>query len=317
VDDGGVTEADVDRGRARDALERTVERREAVCARLLGPRLHVRLVDLHDVRAGREQVADLLVDGRCVVHRRELAAAAVGVDLRLLRHGEGPGTVIFTGRVVCAFRNRRSSTSTGRRRRIFPTTRGTGFGGRCGPAPCQGCRVDALERSREAVRVALAADFAVGDDVDPGLLLRADRDDRGVVLCLGEERLGMRHSSRARTRGGKRPASFARSISHSGCGSCRRAWWEAASNDLGSEGAGRGGIGLRRQRVGPQTALRDAGADVASCSPSSGAGRTLPARRPSNCTAGRTASRAVCGASTGTTSPSAAPADHEPRRRRC
>src|SRR5687767_13574766 len=29
---------------------------------------------------------------------------------------------------------------------------------------------------------------------------------------------GMRHSSRARTRGGKRPASFARSISQSGCG---------------------------------------------------------------------------------------------------
>src|SRR5207244_13601313 len=50
--------------------------------------------------------------------------------------------------------------------------------------------VDALERSGEAVRVALAADLAVGGDVDAGLLLRADREQRGVVLRLREMRLG-------------------------------------------------------------------------------------------------------------------------------
>ena len=36
-------------GRARDSVERPVERLEAVFAGLLGPRLHVRLVDLHHV----------------------------------------------------------------------------------------------------------------------------------------------------------------------------------------------------------------------------------------------------------------------------
>ena len=41
---------------------------------------------------------------------------------------KGPGTVIFTGFVVWRLRNRRSSTSTGRMRRIRPTMRGTGFG---------------------------------------------------------------------------------------------------------------------------------------------------------------------------------------------
>ncbi|HTR11714.1 MAG TPA: hypothetical protein VMI72_00315 [Roseiarcus sp.] len=50
--------------------------------------------------------------------------------------------------------------------------------------------VDALERGREAVRIALAADFAVGDDVEPGLLLQLDGDDGGVVLRLREKRLG-------------------------------------------------------------------------------------------------------------------------------
>src|SRR5690606_5971862 len=46
--------------------------------------------------------------------------------------------------------------------------------------------VNPVERVREAVRVALAADLAVGDDVDSGALLVADRDDRRVVLRLLE-----------------------------------------------------------------------------------------------------------------------------------
>ena len=45
------------------AVERALERGEAVLARLLGARLHVGLVDLHEVGAGREEVGDLLVDG--------------------------------------------------------------------------------------------------------------------------------------------------------------------------------------------------------------------------------------------------------------
>ena len=78
--------------------------------------------------------------------------------------------------------------------------------------------VDALERGGEAVRVALAAHLAVGDDVEPGALLVADGEQRRVVLRLLEPIRRTRHSSFARTRGGKRPASFSRSISQSGCG---------------------------------------------------------------------------------------------------
>ena len=73
-----------------DAVERGVERLQAVLARLLGPRLHVGLVDLHDVGAGGEQVPDLGVHGRGVVHRR-LLVARVEVVLRLLAHGERAG----------------------------------------------------------------------------------------------------------------------------------------------------------------------------------------------------------------------------------
>ena len=50
--------------------------------------------------------------------------------------------------------------------------------------------VDAFERGGEAIGVALAAGLAVGDDVEPGLLLGADREQRRVVLRLGEIGLG-------------------------------------------------------------------------------------------------------------------------------
>ena len=50
--------------------------------------------------------------------------------------------------------------------------------------------VDAIQGGGEAIGVALAPDLAVGEDVQAGLLLRLDRCDGGVVLCLGEKRLG-------------------------------------------------------------------------------------------------------------------------------
>src|SRR2546430_16982533 len=50
--------------------------------------------------------------------------------------------------------------------------------------------VGAFERRGEAIRVALAADLAVGDDVEPRTLLRADGEHGGVVLRLGKIRLG-------------------------------------------------------------------------------------------------------------------------------
>jgi len=50
--------------------------------------------------------------------------------------------------------------------------------------------VNAVERGREAVGIALAPDLAVADYVEPDFLLRADREDRRVVLRLLEPRLG-------------------------------------------------------------------------------------------------------------------------------
>ena len=47
--------------------------------------------------------------------------------------------------------------------------------------------VDAFERGGEAVGIAFAPHLAVGDDVEPGALLVADGEQRGVVLRLLEQ----------------------------------------------------------------------------------------------------------------------------------
>ena len=50
--------------------------------------------------------------------------------------------------------------------------------------------VDALERRGEVIRVALATDLAIRDDVETRVLLRLDRDERGVVLRFRQKRRG-------------------------------------------------------------------------------------------------------------------------------
>jgi hypothetical protein len=76
--------------------------------------------------------------------------------------------------------------------------------------------VEPVQRRGEAVGIALAPDLAVGQDVEPRLLLLADGDAGGVVLRLFRNGSGMRQSSFARVRGGNWPFSFSRSISQSG-----------------------------------------------------------------------------------------------------
>src|SRR5262245_36155332 len=69
--------------------------------------------------------------------------------------------------------------------------RGTGFGWPERSSAVPGVvDVNAIERGCEAVRVALAPDLAVGDDVEPSLLLCPDREHGRVVLRLLEPRLG-------------------------------------------------------------------------------------------------------------------------------
>ena len=89
--------------------------------------------------------------------------------------------------------------------------------------------VDAVERGGEAVRVALAPDLAVGDDVEPGVLLGADREQGRVVLRLARAtaRRPARAPARARAAGSGRRASRGRSASRA-AGSCRRESWGIA-----------------------------------------------------------------------------------------
>ena len=75
---------------SRHALERARDRLERVLARVVGARLEVRLVDLDDVRAGGDEVAQLLVH-RLRVGERERAQVRVVVVLRLLAHRERAG----------------------------------------------------------------------------------------------------------------------------------------------------------------------------------------------------------------------------------
>ena len=49
--------------------------------------------------------------------------------------------------------------------------------------------VDAIERRSEAVEIALTADLAVGNDVEPGFFLAAYGDQGGVTLGFLEQRL--------------------------------------------------------------------------------------------------------------------------------
>jgi hypothetical protein len=56
VDDRGISEADVDGSRPCDTVESPVQSIQSVLPRLFRPRLHIRLIDLHDVGAGRENL---------------------------------------------------------------------------------------------------------------------------------------------------------------------------------------------------------------------------------------------------------------------
>jgi hypothetical protein len=184
-----------------------------------GPRLHVGLVELHHVGAGGEQVADLRVYGRGIIHRRR-GAGAVVIVLCLLRHGEGAGHgeldrpvrqgaqeahVLDAHRVAAADRARDPRHEHGLTAAIERLARIV--------------EVDAIQGVGEMVGVALAGDLAVADDIQSRGLLRRDRQADGIALRLLEVRVV--HAPQllgARARGKLPGLSLARSISHSGCG---------------------------------------------------------------------------------------------------
>jgi hypothetical protein len=53
-------------------------------------------------------------------------------------------------------------------------------------------QIDPVERRGETIRIAFAANFSVGDDVETRILLRLDRHDGGVFLRLRQ--VGCRHA---------------------------------------------------------------------------------------------------------------------------
>ena len=165
-----------------------LDRRELLREGLLGSRLHVRLVDLHDVCARCEEIDDLAVN-RSGIGKRALRVGVEVVVLRLLRHRERPRDRYLDPLA----RVRTQKLHVAHLDRVHPLDRADHARYRIGmTAAIEGrsrvVDIDARERRRKAVRVALPAHLAVGEDVDPGQLLIADSEERGVVLCLLEVR---------------------------------------------------------------------------------------------------------------------------------
>ena len=182
-----VAEAQVERGGPAHAVDRAVDRRHGEAPRLLRSRLQERLVELHHVGAGGEQVFDLLVQRRGAIQRQRGLVAIVLV-VELLRHGERAGNGDLDRPVGIGAQER----DVARLHRLPPADRADHArhdletAGRARGNLRRVLAVHALERGGETVGVALAAHLAVGDDVDAGALLVADREQRGVVLRLLE-----------------------------------------------------------------------------------------------------------------------------------
>ncbi len=168
----------------RTPSERAIERGDAVFAGFVRRSLHPGLVDLNVIRAGGEQVLDFFVHRGCVVQRDGFL---VFVELvhRLLGHGErtGHGDLDLPVRVSpqeldIAHLYRVLSPDLAldaRDQNLMPAAAGDLAGI---------IQVEPFERRREAVGIALASHFAVGEDVQAGALLVADREQRGVILGL-------------------------------------------------------------------------------------------------------------------------------------
>ena len=207
------------RGRALHAVQRALERRQRVAARLLGARLHPRLVELHDVGAGGEEVEHLLAHD-VGVGEGQLLLALVEVVLGLLGHGERAGQRDLHEAVRVGAQE--AQVVDGQRLVAAQRAGDARDGDRVAAAVQRrpgALEIDPVQRGGEAVGVALAADLAVGDDVQPGALLVADGEQRRVVLGLARASAGRRATARARARARERAAcSASRSMSQSGCG---------------------------------------------------------------------------------------------------
>src|SRR5438094_58232 len=187
MDQCRITEAKVNGGRPTNSIERAIQRGKAITSCLLRSRLHVRLVDLNDVRAGHKEIFYLCVDRSGVIHRKFFFVLVV-VVLSLLRHrvwtghGDSDSSIrVGAEKFHIAYFDRMlpANLSDNARHRIRMT------------ATIERCPrvidVDALERRGKPIGVTLAPDLAIGDDVESRTLLIADGEDRRIVLRFLEK----------------------------------------------------------------------------------------------------------------------------------
>ena len=184
-----VAETDVHDRRTANAVERPVDRGDPVARRLVRGGAHPRFVDLHDIDAGGLQLAQFLVHRGGEVHR-QLRLVGVELVLCLLRQRERAGDRDLRR----ARRVRQQELGVAPLDRpLAPDPPGHARyrrGAAVGADHRAGIdRVEAVERQAEIIRVALAADLAVTDDIDAGPLHLADRDNRRIVLRFAQLRL--------------------------------------------------------------------------------------------------------------------------------
>jgi hypothetical protein len=186
VDDRGVAETQMYRRGADHTGQCAIEGLHAVHASGLRSRLKIGLVQLDDVGASREEVTHLGVDGVGIGVRKVFRISVV-IVLSLLRHGEGTRHRDLD-RAVGVFAQ---EANIGHLNRPRPAHRAhhAGDGVRMSAAVQRLAWVVQIEPhqgGREVIRVALPPDLTVGQDVQAGILLRPDREQRGVVLRAGE-----------------------------------------------------------------------------------------------------------------------------------
>ena len=185
-----VAEAQVHGRGDREPFQGAIDRAHGDPAGRRGIVAKPRLVQLDDVRAGALERVRLGVDRRGQIHH-QLVEIVVGLVPRLLGHRERARQ----GDLDRAVGVRAQELDVAHLDRAAPAhggddpRHGPGLA-RAGQHRGRRVCVDAVECRGEPVRVALAADLAVGDGVDPRAFHVADRDNRRVILRLGQERLG-------------------------------------------------------------------------------------------------------------------------------
>jgi hypothetical protein len=134
--------------------------------------------------APAKEVLDLLIERSRIAHRHRFLIF-IEIVVSLLRHREGAGDSDFDplGRIGAQKRHVAHFNGMLSPDRPRNTWNRAGLAGAIKARP-RIFDVDAFESGCEPVGIALPSHFAVGQDVDPGGFLIADREKRRVVLSL-------------------------------------------------------------------------------------------------------------------------------------